>query len=224
LGDIQLRKFEIGLRPCIGILGRMTGRGPDRAALNTYRIETERLLLEVPDEADAPTLFALVGGPDRLEITAGLLWDGPDEVSETLAFIRQAQTERYGESGFHWAIRDRSGAVTPTPGTVLGMISARPIGESGRGDVGYWLGKPYWGQGLMTEALTAVLDLCFADLDQVKVEAEVFTTNPRSMRLVESLGMKLEGTIRSAHFKRGQWVDAHIYGILREEWQSPRNS
>jgi RimJ/RimL family protein N-acetyltransferase len=202
----------------------MTGRGPDRDALNTYRIETERLLLEVPDEADAPTLFALVGGPDRLEITAGLLWDGPDEVSETLAFIRQAQTERYGESGFHWAMRDRGGAVTPSPGTVLGMISARPIGEPGRGDVGYWLGKPYWGQGLMTEALTAVLDLCFADLDQVKVEAEVFTTNPRSMRLVERLGMQLEGTIRSAHFKRGQWVDAHIYGILREEWESPRNS
>ena len=220
MGDIQLRKIAIGHPPRIGILSPMTGRGPDRAALNTYRIETERLLLGVPDEADAPTLFDLVGGPDRLEITAGLLWDGPDEVSETLAFVRQAQTERYGESGFHWAIRDRGGAVTRSPGTVLGMISARPIGEPGRGDVGYWLGKPYWGQGIMTEALAAVLDLCFVDLDQVKVEAEVFTNNPRSMRLVESLGMRLEGTIRSAHFKRGHWVDTHIYGILREEWQT----
>jgi RimJ/RimL family protein N-acetyltransferase len=202
----------------------MTGRGPDRAALNTYRIETERLLLELPAEEDGPTLFALVGGPDRLEITAGLLWDGPDEISETLAFIRQAQTERYGESGFHWAIRDRRGAITGSSGSVLGMISARPSDEPGRGDVGYWLGKPYWGQGIMSEALTAVLDLCFVDLNQVKVEAEIFTSNPRSMRLVESLGMQLEGTIRSAHLKRGHWVDAHIYGILREEWRSRRDS
>ncbi len=198
----------------------MTGRGPDRAALNTYRIETERLLLEVPAEEDAPTLFALVGGPDRLEITAGLLWDGPDAISETLGFIRQAQTERYGDSGFHWAIRDRSGAISGSSGSALGMISARPSDQPGRGDVGYWLGKPYWRQGIMGEALSAVLDLCFEDLNQFKIEAEIFTSNPRSMRLVERLGMQREGTIRSAHIKRGQWIDAHIYGILRDEWRS----
>jgi len=202
----------------------MTGKGPDRAALNTYRIETERLVLEVPAESDAPTLFALVGGEDRLEMTAGLLWDGPDEISETVGFIRQAQTERYGESGFHWAIRDRTGAITGSSGTAVGMISARPSSEAGRGDVGYWLGKPYWGQGLMREALIAVLDLGFGEFDQVKVEAEVFTSNARSKRLVESLGMRLEGTIRSSHHKRGKWVDAHIYGILRDEWTALRSS
>lgn len=200
----------------------MTGRGPDRAAINTYCIETERLLLEVPAEADAPTLFELVGGDDRLEITAGLIWDGPDEISELLGFIEEARTKNYGDSGFHWAIRDRAGMFTEAPGTALGMIGARPTDVPGRGDVGYWLGKPYWGEGIMREALTAVLDLCFGDFDQVKVEAEIFTTNSRSKKLVESLGMQLEGTIRSAHLKRGQWVDAHIYGILREEWHRGR--
>ena len=202
----------------------MTGRGPDRAALNTYRLETERLVLEVPVESDAPALFALVGGEDRLEMTAGLIWDGPDEISETIGFIRQAQTERYGDSGFHWAIRDRTGAITGTSRTAVGMISARPSSQAGRGDVGYWLGKPYWGQGLMREALTAVFDLCFGEFDQVKVEAEIFTTNARSKRLVESLGMRLEGTIRSSHHKRGEWVDAHIYGLLRDEWTALRSS
>ena len=202
----------------------MTRKGPDRAALNTYRIETEKLVLEVPAESDAPTLFALVGGEDRLEMTAGLLWDGPDEMSDTVGFIRQAQTEHYGESGFHWAIRDRTGAITGSYGTAVGMISARPSSEAGRGDVGYWLGKPYWGKGLMREALTAVLDLCFGEFDQVKVEAEIFTSNARSKRLVESLGMVLEGTIRSSHHKRGEWVDAHIYGILRDEWIALRSS
>jgi RimJ/RimL family protein N-acetyltransferase len=202
----------------------MTGRGPDRAALNTYRIETQRLILEVPAESDAPTLFALVGGDDRLEVTAGLIWDGPDEVSDTLAFIRAARSKTYGEGGFSWAIHDRDGRLTGNPGTAIGMISARTSDQPGRGDVGYWLGKPYWGQGLMREALTAVLDLCFGEFDQVKVEAEIFTTNSRSKRLVESLGMQLEGTIRSSHYKRGEWVDGHIYGILREEWIALRSS
>jgi RimJ/RimL family protein N-acetyltransferase len=60
----------------------------------------------------------------------------------------------------------------------------------------------------------------------VKIEAEIFTTNARSIRLVESVGMKLEGTIRSAHFKSGLWVDAHVYGILKHEWLAvgPANS
>jgi ribosomal-protein-alanine N-acetyltransferase len=53
----------------------------------------------------------------------------------------------------------------------------------------------------------------------VKMEAEVFTRNARSIRLVESLGMQREGTIRSAHLKRGNRVDGHVYGMLREEWK-----
>ena len=64
---------------------------------------------------------------------------------------------------------------------------------AGKGDVGYWLGKPYWGKGIMREALTAVLDLCFGEFDQVKVEAEIFTTNSRSVALVEGLGMQPRG-------------------------------
>jgi RimJ/RimL family protein N-acetyltransferase len=201
----------------------MTGRGPDRAAKNTFRLETDRLVIEVPSEADASSLYELVGGTDRSEVTAGLIWDGPDEISDTIGFIRQSQNDRFGDGGFHWAIHDKTGELTGSPGTAIGMISARPSEQPGRGDVGYWLGKPYWGQGLMSEALTAVLDFSFYDLDHVKMEAEIFTNNDRSMRLVEGLGMQREGTLRSSRFKRGQWVDCHIYGILREEWRARRS-
>jgi ribosomal-protein-alanine N-acetyltransferase len=72
----------------------------------------------------------------------------------------------------------------------------------------------------MREALISVLDLSFGRLDHEKMEAEVFTDNLRSMKLVESVGMQREGTIRSSHLKRGRWVDAHIYGIVRGEWQT----
>ena len=74
----------------------------------------------------------------------------------------------------------------------------------------------------MREALTSLLDLAFGELDMVMMEAEVFTGNQRSIRLVEDLGMQREGTIRSAHLKRGNWVDAHTYGILSEEWEQDR--
>jgi ribosomal-protein-alanine N-acetyltransferase len=200
----------------------MTGQGPDRAAKNTYRLDTDRLVIDVPSEEDAPSLYELVGGADRQEVTAGLIWEGPDAISDTIGFIREARTKHFGDGGFHWAIHDRTGQLTGTPGTAIGMISARPSEQPGRGDVGYWLGKPYWGQGLMTEALTAVLDFSFGHMDHEKMEAEIFTNNDRSMRLVEGLGMRREGTIRSSRFKRGRWVDCHIYGILRDEWRARR--
>jgi ribosomal-protein-alanine N-acetyltransferase len=198
----------------------MSGKGPNRTALNTHRMDGERLVIAVPNLSDAPHLFQLVGGVDRLEVTAGLIWDGPDEVSQTIEFIEQAKTATYGEHGFNWALKDRSGEITGEAGRALGMIGTRPVGPPGRGDVGYWLGRPYWGKGLMTEALTLVLDLCFTELDLAKIEAEVFVGNERSARLVERLGMRLEGTIRSAHHKREEWVDAQVFGLLREEWLS----
>lgn len=202
----------------------MSGNGPKRTALNSYRIQGGRLTIEVPDLDDALVLFELVGGEDRLEVTSGLIWDGPDEISQTIEFIDQTRTGTYGEHGFNWAIKDREGDITGHPGRAVGMIGTRPVGPPGRGDVGYWLGRPYWGNGIMTEALTMVLDLCFTDLDLIKVEAEVFTANARSARVLERLGMTLEGTIRSAHRKRGNWVDAHVYGLLREEWLARRGS
>lgn len=196
----------------------MTGTGPDRDARNTHRLSTERLRLEVPTDDDAHVLFEIAGGEDRAEIMAGLIWEGPDEVSDTRLFVEQSQTRSYADFGFHWAIKDRTGAITGSKGRAMGMIGTRPSGEPGRGDVGYWLGKAYWGRQIMAEALGSVLELCFGRLDMTKIEAEIFTANTRSTRLVESAGMKLEGTIRAAHFKRGQWVDAHVYGILRDEW------
>jgi len=198
----------------------MTETGPDKGALNSYRRITERLVLEVPNFDDAPDLFGLVGGEDRAEVTAGLIWDGPDEVSETLDFIRRCQTEAFDDFGFHWALKDRTGAITGQVQIAMGMIGTRPRGEPGRADVGYWLGRPYWGRGLMREALTSVLDLCFGDLKVTKVEADIFTDNVRSVRLAEGVGMKREGTIRRAHRKGDSWVDAHIYGLLNEEWVS----
>ena len=172
---------------------RMTGRGPDRAHLNTYRIETERLLLECPTEADAPTLFALVGG--EIASRSRPVSSGMAPTRYPRPWIHPAGTDRtvrrerfsLGDSRPGW------GGHPGSPGIALGMISARPSVEPGRGDVGYWLGKPYWGKGIMREALTAVLDLCFGEFDQVKVEAEIFTTNPRASDWSRASGCNSRG-------------------------------
>ena len=173
--------------------------------------------MEVPDPADAPTLYGLVGGSDRQEITATLLWDGPDAVSDIEAWIDLCRVNPFEASGFHWVVRDASGDLAGTPGQAMGSIGTRPLGVPGRADVGYWLGRRYWGQGIMSEALSALLRFGFDTLDYGKVEAEVFIDNARGLRLVESVGMTREGVVRKKHRKRGLWVDEAIYGILPGE-------
>lgn len=196
--------------------------GPDPASGNTHRFATDRLTIEVANMADAAGLFALVGGEDRREVCATLVWDGPDEPEDVELWIERSRTASFADFGFHWVIRDHAGTFTGDAGRLLGAIGTRPTGSPGRADVGYWLGRPYWGRGIMSEALDGLLDYGFDTLDYYRIEAEVFANNERGRRLVEGRGMTLEGTIRRGFLKYGEWVDAALYGILREEWSDRR--
>lgn len=196
----------------------MSNTGPPPESRNTHSFETERLLLELPNESDAEVLFGLVGGPHRREICATLIWDGPEEIYETREWIEKANTLSFEDFGYHWVIRDREGSLSGASGQALGAIGTRPRDNPGRADVGYWLGRPYWGKGVMGEALRALIELGFNELDYYKMEADVHTHNERGIRLVESVGMNREGVIRRAFRKYGELVDTALYGLLREEW------
>lgn len=126
----------------------------------------------------------------------------------------QCRTKSYGEWGLHWVVRDRTGELTGTAGLAIGAIGTRPLGVPGRGDVGYWLGRQYWRQGLMSEALGGLIGLCSSELGYAKVEAAVFVDNEAGRRLAERVGFELEGVIRRAFRKYGEWVDQAAYGLL----------
>ena len=198
-----------------------SGRGPDSSARNTHAFETARLTVDLPVVADADRLFELAGGADGREVTATLVWDGPADRSEIERWIDRCRTAPYAEFGFHWVIRDRTGEFDE-PGAALGAIGTRPLGEPGHADVGYWLGRQFWGRGVMTEALTALLDLGFGPLDDTRIVAEVFTSNERGRALVERVGMTLRRVVSDAHVKRGVPVDFAVYEVDRADWEAAR--
>lgn len=82
-------------------------------------------------------------------------------------------------------------------------------------EIGYWLGEPFWGRGIATEALRAVTDYAFATFDIIRLEAGVFAWNPASARVLEKAGYTLEGRMRQAVVKHGRVGDRLIYGRLR---------
>lgn len=199
-----------------------TKPGPDPASTNDTAITTDRLELSFGTDQDARDLFPFVHGEAGRTVTDTLLWDGPETVEDIAAFLRKHTTGTFDPDGFHWLLRDRTGEITGRAGRAIGSIGLQQRGPVGRCDVGYWLAPPYWRQGLMKEALSAVVDHAFTALGAVKVEADVFIGNAAGIALLESVGFTREGTVRRVHPKRGRWVDAHLYGIIPDDREAAR--
>ena len=87
-------------------------------------------------------------------------------------------------------------------------------------EIGFWLGEPFWGRGIMSEAVRAITQRAFERHDICRVHAEVFDWNVASMRVLEKVGYTREATLRRAVTKDGHTIDEMVYAILCEEESS----
>ena len=89
-------------------------------------------------------------------------------------------------------------------------------------EFGYDLRPEYWGRGLMTEALTAILDFAFTRLDLNRAQIVLMPRNGHSRRLAERLGFTEEGTLREHDLdERGALCDDVVFSLLAREWRRP---
>ena len=109
-------------------------------------------------------------------------------------------------------------AITSREDELQGAISLHLDPEHSRGELGYWIGHPYWGHGLATEAAAAVLEFAFRTLLLNRVQASYLPRNPASGRVVEKLGMQREGLHRERYRKGNHFEDVIEYAILRRDW------
>ncbi len=105
-------------------------------------------------------------------------------------------------------------------GRVSGGIDLR-VRSHGVAEMGYSIARPLWGQGLTTEAATAVITHSFEELGLARIQASADVRNTGSWRVMEKLGMKREGVMRSNGLVGDQRVDIVLYAILAEEWVAP---
>ena len=83
------------------------------------------------------------------------------------------------------------------------------------GELGYYIAEPYWGKGVMTEAVRQMCDYIFENTDIVRIFAEPYANNTASCRVLEKAGFQFEGTLRQNAIKNGQLLDMKIYAILK---------
>jgi ribosomal-protein-alanine N-acetyltransferase len=115
-------------------------------------------------------------------------------------------------------------AITSHENELRGAIALRISAEHHRGELGYWIGHPFWGRGLTTEAASAVLEFGFRTLQLNRVQATYLPSNPASGRVLEKLGMQREGLHRERYRKADQFQDVVEYAILRRDWMARRDA
>ena len=84
-------------------------------------------------------------------------------------------------------------------------------------ELGYWVGEQYWGQGLAVEASRAVVAHAFEVCGPERLQARVIAGNEPSVRVLEKLGFRYEGTLRASLLRRGNFEDVMYFALLRSE-------
>jgi ribosomal-protein-alanine N-acetyltransferase len=173
------------------------------------RLETARLVLRPFTVADAPAVQQHCGDRRIADTTLLIPHPYPDGAAET--FIASHRPDFAAGTSATLAVTERAG------GAVVGAIGLSLDLAQLRGELGYWIAVPCWNRGYATEAGRAVIAWAFADLGLERVEAHHLVRNPASGRVLQKLGMRQEGVLRSWIVKWGVREDVAVYGRLRSD-------
>lgn len=104
---------------------------------------------------------------------------------------------------------------------LCGAVRVKDIDNSARSaSIAYFIGQRFQGRGIVTLSVSAVIDYCFHDLGLNRIELRCAATNVASMGVAQRLGFTLEGVLRQAECLDGAFVDHHVFGLLRTEFET----
>ncbi|MEO8088889.1 MAG: GNAT family N-acetyltransferase [Gemmatimonadales bacterium] len=176
----------------------------------TPTIRTARLLLGTFDAEDAPDLQRMAGAREIADTTVAI--PHPYGLDHALAWISNQRRESVRGRATNFAIRLLAGSP------LIGCAGLRDIDhEHLQAELGFWIGREWWGQGYAREAAAAVIRFGFEALGLNRICAHHMVRNPAAGGVLLHVGMKQEGLLRERVKKWGVYEDVVVYAILREE-------
>ncbi|MCC6244116.1 MAG: GNAT family N-acetyltransferase [Gemmatimonadaceae bacterium] len=172
---------------------------------------TQRLILRPYTVEDAPAVQRLAGAAAVAATTLNIPHPYTDGMAESWIATHRAAWD---------AGTDVTFAITTPTNDLRGTVGLHITRAHDRGEMGYWIGEPYWGQGLATEAVSALLTFAFETLALHRVQASHLPRNPASGRVMQKVGMQREGLHRGRYKKGAAYEDVVEYAVLRSEWET----
>lgn len=183
--------------------------------LGTKILETPRLILRPFAAADGPAMFA--NWASDPEVTRYLTWPTHSGPEVSLAYCRELEGEYADPKHYEWAI------VLKALGEPVGSMSVvNRKDEAESMEVGYCIGRPWWHQGITSEALGEVIRFLFEEVGCLRVAARHDSQNPHSGAVMAKCGMVREGLLRRSDRNNQGICDAVWYGILKEDYEKGR--
>ena len=186
---------------------------PDLTRDDVFRLETRRLWVRWPREADAADIVRLAGDKAVAEMTSSIPHPyGPEHAQ---AFVLGARRRNMEGAALTLAVTPRSRPASP-----IGIVSIHPGRERGKPELGCWLGTEHWGAGLATEAARGLIDAFFAYTSGAELAASVRVIDPASRRVLEKCGFAAMGSGLQAFPARGGLLPADRFRLDRRKWES----
>lgn len=173
-------------------------------------IETERLILRKMKADDASDMYEYARDP---EVTRFLTWNPHPDARYTRDYLEYLGSRYRVGDFFDWAITLREN------GKMIGTCGFTSFDfANNAGEVGYVLNPRYRGQGIVPEALRAVMNFGFDTLKLHRTEAKFIEGNDASLRVMEKVGMKFEGIRRGGMLIKGEYRNIGVCAVLRDEF------
>lgn len=186
---------------------------PDLLRDDIFRLETRRLWLRWPRAADAQAIETLAGEREVAEMTAHIPHPYPTGMAAN--FVLTSRAANFEGRSLTLAIE-----LKGRPGQAIGCVGVHEKAP-GAPEVGYWLGKPFWGQGLMSEAARGLIALSWRTTRFRTIHAAAMPGNFASRRVLEKCGFVATGEAIIAAPARGGSVIAEKFELARDEaWEA----
>lgn len=177
----------------------------------TITIETQRLILRRFTIEDADSMFNNWFGDS--EVCEYMAWPHRKDIYETKMVIEKLCDSYNNISFYQWAV------ILKENNENIGVAGLSLVSEIELcGGVSYCIGKEYWGKGIATELLKAVLGFAFNTVGFNRIEAYHSIDNSRSGRVMQKAGMSFKGLVRQKYKSNRGLEDSNVYSILKEEF------
>lgn len=171
-------------------------------------LETDRLILRRIRPADADAIMAIFGDDAVTAFYDLETLHGMDEARELVEYFAESY---FSERQIRWGI------VRKQDDQLVGTCGFVALHQH-RGEIGYDLARAYWRQGYMSEALEALLELGFDEMELNRIEALVMMDNVASTALLHALGFSEEGVLRQYDYFKGAFHDLRAFSLLASEY------